>query len=139
MPKTTSASRTSIHAGASGLCSSAAPEAAETTIDCNISGPLAGESEHERERDTDDRERLGEREAEDGDGLQPALGLGLARDTVDVRGEDQTDADARADCSQAVADHVEVAFHGRFLSVVPTGPQCSSARAPEMYMALSSA
>src|SRR3712207_8598543 len=45
-----------------------------------------------------------------------------------------------ADGGQAVADHVEVAVHGCFLSVVLLGSvacsQCSSARAPAMYMAL---
>ena len=47
------------------------------------------ERQDERERDGDDEERLGENEAKDGDRLQTALGLGLARDTGDERGEDQ--------------------------------------------------
>ena len=95
------------------------------------------------------RERLGEREAQDGDRLQAALRLGLAGDTVDVRGEDQADTDTGADRREAVADHVRaLPFHGVsfrwFLSRVCTRgvracglAQCSSARAPEMYMALS--
>src|SRR3712207_2966356 len=76
-------------------------------------------SERERETDTDDGQRLCQREADEGDRLEATLGLGLARHTLDVGGEDQADADTGTDCGQAVADHVEVAFHGTFPFVVP--------------------
>src|SRR5690625_4223149 len=68
--------------------------------------------QHERKRDADDGERLREREPEYRDGLQSRLSLGLAGDTVDVRGEDQTDTDTWPNGSQAVPDHVERASHG---------------------------
>src|SRR5690606_30950361 len=98
----------------------------------------------------------GEDEAQDGDRLQTPLRLGLASHAVDVRGEDQTDTHARPDGGQAVADHVERAFHGFFLSVgdalagavgnvmelygsdADRRRQCSSATASPIYIAVSS-
>src|ERR1035437_544257 len=64
------------------------------------SGRLEDEGEHQ----TEDGQRLSEGEAEDGDRLQHATSLGLTGDTVDVGGEDQSDADTRADGREAVAD-----------------------------------
>src|SRR5450631_819619 len=64
------------------------------------SGRLEDESEHQ----TEDGQRLSEGEAENGDRLQHAASLGLTGDTVDVGGEDQSDADTGADGREAVAD-----------------------------------
>src|SRR5690606_10934158 len=64
---------------------------------------------------------LGEGEAEDGDRLQATLRLGLAGDTVDVGGEDETDSETRTHGREAVTEHVERAVHGFFLSLFPDG------------------
>src|SRR5215203_2343194 len=113
-----------------------------------------GSSEDEREADADDGQRLGEGEAQDGDALEDAARLRLACHTVDVGGEDQADTHTRADGREAVAHHVQVAFHcssGSFPWVLRSGVpscrqssscrcrgQCSSASAPAMYRADSS-
>src|ERR687886_198205 len=59
-----------------------------------------------RRRSAED-EREGE--AQDRDRLEQAAGLRLARHTVDVRGEDEADANTRADRCQAVAEDREAA------------------------------
>src|SRR5687768_6828119 len=99
---------------------------------------IADALEDEREHQTEERERLGQGEPEERDGLEQASRLRLAGDAVDVRGEDETHADAGADGRQAVAHEVEGALH----YVLPFGcqrkrwlGQCSSARAPAMYRA----
>src|SRR5680860_313371 len=144
MPKTTSDSTISIGCGIRGLSSS--PASGIRFMGSVFRQGWFARSEHEGEGDTDDRERLGEREAQDGDGLQSALGLGLTGDTADVGREDQTDTDAWADGGQTVADHVggaldshrkHVLFLSLFLLENRGGGQCSSDRAPEMYMAFS--
>src|SRR5690349_1827161 len=87
--------------------SSALPSA--NTADVRITVPPAGcsgtagpSAEDEREGQTEDGQRLGEGEAEERERLEHAAGLGLAGDAVDVRREDQSDTDTRADRRQAV-------------------------------------
>src|SRR5699024_9745872 len=80
--------------------------------------PTIGSLEDEREDEAEESQRLGERESGKRDGLQHAAGLGLTGDAVDVGGEDQADADARADRREAVAEECDVAFHvSLFLSL----------------------
>src|SRR3954447_15646438 len=85
--------------------------------------PWSGEPrrllEGEGETDADDGEGLREGEAEDGDALQHAARLGLASDTADVGGEDQTDTDTRTDGGEAVTDHVQAAVDRSIHCEVP--------------------
>ncbi len=67
--------------------------------------------EDEGEDQTEDRERFGQCQAEEGQGLQNALSLRLASNTVDVSREDETHTDTTADSSEAVTDHVKGAGH----------------------------
>src|SRR4051812_10404007 len=77
-----------------------------------VVGGCRGSAEDEREGETEDGQRLGEGEAEEGDRLQQATGLGLTGDAVDVRREDEPDADAGADGREAVAEDRDVSGHG---------------------------
>ena len=45
------------------------------------------------------------------DGLEHAAGLGLASDSIDVRGEDETHTDTGADGGEAVAEEGDVTSH----------------------------
>src|SRR5690242_10533404 len=98
----------------------------------------SGSAEDEREGETEDGQRLGEGEAQEGDRLEQPAGLGLTGDAVDVRREDEADADAGADGREAVAEDGDVSRHGDSfpflgpsLPAVPvrvSGPRCGECR-----------
>src|SRR5258708_34459402 len=67
------------------------------------------DAEDEGQGDTDDRQHLGDTEADPSDRLELGLSLGLPRSAIDHGGEDQTNTDARADRSEAVAQNGDVA------------------------------
>src|SRR5205085_8916899 len=102
------------------------------------SGWRGSGAEDEREGETEDGQRLGEGEAEEGDRLEEATGLGLTGDAVDVRREDEADADSGADGREAVAEDRDVSGHGDSfpflgpsLPAVPvrvSGPRCGGCR-----------
>lgn len=117
--------------------------------------------EDEGEHETEDGQGLGQGEAQDGDRLQHPTCLRLTSDSIDIRGKDEADADARSNSGEAIAEDGDISGHDVIL-FRSWGParhvterkslgehirceciclcmyQCSSAREPAMYVAASS-
>src|SRR5215204_4534602 len=68
-----------------------------------------GSGDDERHDEADQRQRLGQREAEEQVGPGQAGRLRLPGRGLDVRGEDDADADARTDGGEAIAHGPDVA------------------------------